>query len=65
MERTRNQESGIILVILIFVVAIGIFGYVAWNNVQKSREANELKDNTDASTEQSSENNETTEKILN
>ena len=44
MKRLDSNQSGVIFVILVFVVSLMVFGYVAINNIAKSREANQLKD---------------------
>lgn len=46
LMNTRKQESGIILIALLFVVVIAIFGYVVINSISKSREADQIKDTT-------------------
>lgn len=52
VQRTRNKqsdESGIILVVVLFAAALMIFGYVVINSISKSREAEQIKDSaTDA-----------------
>lgn len=44
MKRLDSEESGVIIVILVFILALMVFGYVAINNISKSREANQIKD---------------------
>jgi flagellar basal body-associated protein FliL len=43
MDTRKKEESGIILVIVVFALALGVFGYVAINNFSKSREAERQK----------------------
>jgi len=41
---TRKEESGIILLALMFIVAIGILGYVVINSISRSREADRVRE---------------------
>ena len=40
----RKDESGIIIIALLFILAILIFGFVVFNSVTKSREAEQVKE---------------------
>lgn len=50
MTKSRD-ESGIIIVILLFAVALMIFGYVIINSLSKSREAEQIKDSANGAAE--------------
>ena len=41
MKRQTTDESGIIIVVLVFIIALIVFGIVAYNSITKSREADE------------------------
>ena len=44
LMNTRKDESGIILVALLFLLAILIFGFVVINSISKSREADQVRE---------------------
>ena len=44
LMNTRKDESGIIMIALLLLLAVLIFGYVVINSVSRSREAEQVKD---------------------
>ncbi len=40
----KNEQSGIIIIFLLFAIAIMIFGYVVINSIIESKRANQVKD---------------------
>ncbi len=41
---TRKDESGIILIALLFIIVVFVFGYVVINSISKSREAKQVQE---------------------
>ncbi len=44
LMNTRKDESGIIVIAVLFLLAILVFGFVVINSISKSREAEQVKD---------------------
>lgn len=44
MIHKRSDEDGIILIVLLFIVVLVAFGYVVFNSITKSKEAEQVRD---------------------
>ena len=44
MKKLKNDESGIIVVAVVFLIAVLVFGYVAFRSISRSRQADEVQD---------------------